>query len=203
MSKKEQIQALRAEGKTYNEITEELGCSKGLVSHHCQKLPANDLITERNTIDRYPPLRIPIDVRGTVLTFIKEGIRKTDIAEVFGLEYSEVVRCQKVFKIKCKTTNGLSSYEKVKRRRKHIKMLAVAYLGGSCSKCNYFQSLRALTFHHKDPKHKDFGISRALNRSWKKTKGELDKCELLCANCHAELHEKLDAGDLWEDQIFF
>ena len=31
---KQQILALRAEGKTYKQITEELGCSKGLVAHY-------------------------------------------------------------------------------------------------------------------------------------------------------------------------
>jgi len=34
---KEDILRLRAEGKTYNEIKKELGCSKGTISYHCGK----------------------------------------------------------------------------------------------------------------------------------------------------------------------
>ena len=47
-----------------------------------------------------------------------------------------------------------------------------------------------MVFHHLDPSKKDFGLSmRGLTRSWEKMRTELDKCILLCANCHAEVHE--------------
>ncbi|MHA1789180.1 MAG: hypothetical protein ACTSXT_08130 [Candidatus Helarchaeota archaeon] len=52
--------------------------------------------------------------------------------------------------------------------------------------------LSVLVFHHKNPKLKKFGISHSgVIKSWKKTKVELDKCMLLCRNCHAEIYANL------------
>ena len=49
-----------------------------------------------------------------------------------------------------------------------------------------------MEFHHLDPKGKDFGISdKGYTRSWQKVKEELDKCIMICANCHREIHEKI------------
>lgn len=79
--------------------------------------------------------------------------------------------------------------EAVKRRRKKLKEMAVKYKGGSCQICGYKRCIDALEFHHL--KGKDFGLSRrGLTRSWEKIKKEIDKCVLLCANCHREVHAK-------------
>jgi len=72
--------------------------------------------------------------------------------------------------------------------RQRRKLKAVEHLGGHCSICGYNKSVRALQFHHKDPSQKDFGIGSS-NLSWERTVRELDKCLLVCANCHAELHD--------------
>ena len=67
--------------------------------------------------------------------------------------------------------------------------MAVAYKGGKCVFCGYKKTIAALDFHHVDEKTKDFGLSqRGLTRSWKRIKKELDKCILVCANCHREIH---------------
>lgn len=49
-----------------------------------------------------------------------------------------------------------------------------------------------MSFHHKTQSEKDFGISGKHCHSWERIKKELDKCILLCANCHMEEHERLD-----------
>jgi len=78
----------------------------------------------------------------------------------------------------------------VSQRRRKLKQLSLEYGGGSCQICGYKKCIGALSFHHKDPDQKDFGMSaRGLTRSWEKTKKELGKCILVCANCHAEIHE--------------
>jgi hypothetical protein len=83
-------------------------------------------------------------------------------------------------------------YEAMRRRRLKAKMAAVDYLGGACSLCGYAKCIKALEFHHKDPEQKDFGLSDSFRSgSLEKVKPELDKCVLLCANCHREEHMRL------------
>ena len=77
----------------------------------------------------------------------------------------------------------------VKKRRKKIREMAIEYKGGRCEICGYDKCVQALDFHHLNNGEKDFGISdKGYTRSWKKVKEEIDKCVLVCANCHRELH---------------
>jgi len=77
------------------------------------------------------------------------------------------------------------------RKRKALKEVAVEYLGGKCSNCSYDKCIAALEFHHVDPTQKDFNISRYYKKDFTdELKAELDKCILICANCHRELHFK-------------
>jgi hypothetical protein len=69
------------------------------------------------------------------------------------------------------------------------KKIAVEYKGGKCLRCGYSKYIGALDFHHRDPSQKDFQLSRALKgKVLETTKKELDKCDLLCSNCHREVH---------------
>lgn len=79
-------------------------------------------------------------------------------------------------------------YEGVDRRRKKIKADLVAYHGGKCVRCGYSKSVVALTFHHRDPAEKEFKISSSNFIGWDKVLEESKKCDLLCLNCHAEIH---------------
>jgi hypothetical protein len=77
----------------------------------------------------------------------------------------------------------------VTKRRRKIRQMLVEYKGGVCVLCGYGQCIDALDLHRKDASGKDFGISSGgLTRSWEKVKAEADKCVLLCANCHREIH---------------
>ena len=69
------------------------------------------------------------------------------------------------------------------------KAILVESKGGCCQKCGYNKFLRALTFHHRDPKLKSFGLSinNLWSKPWDKIREEVDKCDLLCSNCHIEL----------------
>lgn len=77
-------------------------------------------------------------------------------------------------------------------RRFQVKNRAIAYKGGKCEVCGYNKCVRALVFHHKDVSQKDFSLGGNHCRKWKNIQAELDKCSLLCSNCHAEEHKKLD-----------
>jgi len=75
----------------------------------------------------------------------------------------------------------------VAKRRRKIKTLAIEYKGGICQICGYKKYQGALDLHHINGK-KEFGIGdKGYTRSWKKVKAELNKCILVCANCHREL----------------
>jgi hypothetical protein len=52
----------------------------------------------------------------------------------------------------------------------------------------------ALEFHHKEVSSKDFGIpAKGYTRSWARVKEEIEKCVLVCANCHREIHAGIAA----------
>lgn len=73
--------------------------------------------------------------------------------------------------------------------RQAFKRQCIEYLGGRCTSCGYDRCIAALDFHHRDPNEKEFEISRY--RHWQfgdAIRRELDKCALLCRNCHAEEH---------------
>jgi hypothetical protein len=57
-----------------------------------------------------------------------------------------------------------------------------------CTKCGYNRCVEALEFHHKDGDDKLRGISKMMRNNWSKKKilAEIEKCVVLCANCHRE-----------------
>lgn len=93
---------------------------------------------------------------------------------IFVLEKRGSFRCKQ-----CRT-------DAVAKRRRKLKVKAVEYLGGKCIKCGYSKSIWALDFHHRSDK--DLHIGDGNTRSFDKIRAELDKCDLLCSNCHRELH---------------
>ncbi len=99
-------------------------------------------------------------------------------------EYSNGKQKLRIMCLKC-------NVDAVQKRRRKVKEKAVAYKGGKCVKCGYNKCLRALGFHHVD-KNKEFGIgAKGYTRSWEKVKEELDKCILVCSNCHMEIENEI------------
>lgn len=91
--------------------------------------------------------------------------------------------------IKCRTE------AKVKSRRKITKLnrsKAIIYKGGKCVKCGYNTCPNALEFHHVDPTKKDINFIKLKTKSFERFKIELDKCILVCANCHREIHYEMN-----------
>ena len=78
----------------------------------------------------------------------------------------------------------------VMKRRKENKKLLVEYKGGQCERCGYDKCIAALEFHHLDPSTKEFGLT-GNTYSLDRQKKEADKCILVCANCHREIHNGL------------
>ena len=89
----------------------------------------------------------------------------------------------------CKTCfNALAAIRDRKR-----KLEAISHMGGKCQHCGYSKCIRALEFHHKDrtTKSKEFKHSGWRKWSWARVVEELNKCILLCANCHREEEERI------------
>jgi hypothetical protein len=86
--------------------------------------------------------------------------------------------------------NKQDLYKNQIQRWIRIKQKAIEYKGGSCIQCGYNRYYGALEFHHLDPNEKDCQWDKLRLKAWSKITAELDKCVMLCANCHREEHAK-------------
>jgi transposase len=95
------------------------------------------------------------------------------------------------YKLRCK-----DCHEKAVIMNKNIynknKQQAVDYKGGKCIHCGYNKSNGALDFHHVDRTQKDKNWFNLRRKPLEQLKNELDKCELLCKNCHRKVHFSSD-----------
>jgi hypothetical protein len=83
----------------------------------------------------------------------------------------------------------MSNSKSVSRTQRRKKQYAVDYFGGKCSICGYSKCLQSLDFHHLDPNEKGHKPSYIILRwSWDRVVEELNKCILVCRNCHGEIH---------------
>ena len=189
---KEQILLLRKQEKSYRRIESELNCSRGVISYHCQKLSTNEKIKLNNRHALATKLKAiqqwPKQTRELIRALYLFDIYATEIANLLNLKVEHVLAfCKDIFKPKKQIP--ISNYEGVKKRRKKLKLMSVIYKGGKCQKCGYNDCIEALVFHHIDKaKNKNFTIASRSNVAWKTIKPELDKCILLCSNCHAKVH---------------
>ena len=88
-----------------------------------------------------------------------------------------------------------------KLRKISFKVKAIEYLGGKCQVCGYNKCIASLDFHHRNPKLKNKNIKDISNNTWKTVQNELDKCILLCCNCHRELHWEKSHGQEFRREV--
>jgi hypothetical protein len=101
---------------------------------------------------------------------------------------------QKFCSKQCKMTTCYKSINlNLKKRRKERRDSIIELKGGKCIRCGYSKCNDALHFHHREPELKKFELSRTeiLNHTFDIILEEVNKCDLLCANCHAELHSSV------------
>jgi len=77
----------------------------------------------------------------------------------------------------------------VNDRRKRIKRILIEKLGGQCCCCGYDRYDGALEFHHVNPSEKKFSLGKMVSKSLGDIVKEIQKCVLLCSNCHKEVHD--------------
>ena len=147
---------------------------------------------------------------------ISQGYTQRRLAETFDCSQSTIkywlrkyglstnlVRHEQLFCRKCgdKKLDNLMSQKgrrhfcckqcdsnRVKSRQRNLKLQFAAYKGGKCNRCGYNRCMAALDFHHRDPSQKDLDWNQLKKREFNEVKIELDKCDLVCKNYHAEIH---------------
>jgi len=180
MSYKKDILRLRSEGKNYDEICDILGCTKSTVSFHCKNNGLGSFVKSKLSDEEKINMNDFYQRHTLTETSIKFNVSESTVKQY----------CSKgqINKLTLEEKKKRRS-EAVQRRRDKVKNMAIEYKGGACQVCGYHKCKEALEFHHLNSSEKDFGISsKGYTRSWEKVKEELDKCIMLCANCHREVH---------------
>lgn len=182
---KDKILNLRKNGYTYNEIIKELGCSKSTVSYYCRK----------NGISRYDnSIKISNDLIEKMQLYYNECNSSRKVSKKFNVSRNQVSKYVKLNSKKTSTKTEddkrKSSVKSVIYWRQRAKIKLVEYKDGKCIVCGYNRCIQSLHFHHTDPREKDFTIS-GKTLSLEKMKKEVDKCILVCSNCHTEIHNNI------------
>lgn len=180
---KNEILRLRTEGLSYKEISEKLKINKSLISYHVKKNKMNEPLGGKG-----------VKLSNEMIDSIKQlndGKRtKAEISRLLNISYGTVKRyTTKKEKVRLSDEEKRKKeYNKNKNWRTNLKIKCVKFLGGKCSICGYNKCLGALDLHHKNEKNKEFTISGGNLKSFEKLIPELIKCDVLCSNCHRELH---------------
>ena len=105
---------------------------------------------------------------------------------MFGVKQRDVQSCERGH------DSVTSSFEAIQARSISQKgKKRVEEKGGKCIICGYNKCISSLDFHHKNPQEKEFGINECISYSYERLLKEVDKCELVCRNCHGEINEDL------------
>lgn len=90
-------------------------------------------------------------------------------------------------KYQCKACWNKRSVESGRNKIQSIKK----EYGGKCVRCGYDKCIDALEFHHIDPTQKEFSLGQRRGLNIEALRAELEKCILVCSNCHVEIHYEL------------
>lgn len=168
--KKEELENYINERKSLNQISRETGKS---------------LTTVRYWVKKY---QLPFETKN----FSSQGIKDYGSSKLCpkcktncNIEEFYNRRGKKGGSVYCKKCTSLQVLERTKK----LKQEMVDYKGGCCQICGYSKYIGALDFHHINPNEKDFTIAHIRQYKFDEViKNELDKCMLVCSNCHREIH---------------
>ena len=112
-------------------------------------------------------------------------------------EIQKIVKCSRsLVSYYVNPTGKQKHHDRQNKNRFRLRSEIKKQAGGKCQRCGYDKCIDALQFHHRDMTVKKFEISAAIWGGVKYTKKELleelKKCDLVCANCHAEIHSTND-----------
>jgi predicted Zn-ribbon and HTH transcriptional regulator len=138
------------------------------------------------------PTRIKIDGKERNLQNRKFCLKCSSYKSGNTSPHDPIIRRAKIWKLytqKEKDAVKLCNYYRALQIRDEMYML----LGNKCKICGYNKCKRSLSFHHRNPSDKLMNLG--LNTLWAKNreviKAEVEKCDLLCLNCHTEIEDSI------------
>jgi len=222
---REKARKLREKGLSYSEIAEKIGISarkatywtndiklsKEEIGHKIsEKKRKRDVEGyERQSISK-KKLKKMIDAHG--LYGASDILKMSDgavqyWAEKYGIEsplrnrrFTHCQICNREYKENSKKCPKHCSTCTSKIRRLRSKIKSIKYKGGKCEECGFLakeDNYAAFEFHHANS-DKEVGVGMILNRKWEIIKREVDKCTLLCSNCHRVSHSDYDNKEILE-----
>ena len=113
-----------------------------------------------------------------------------------GEDYKKCTVCEKIksisdfYVVNKKIMGFCKECHKEKSRNKHRQIKEEDYNFKRTLKCKKCGESRyyLLDFHHRNPTEKDFCLSDKTRTNLENFKEELEKCDVLCGNCHREWH---------------
>lgn len=134
-------------------------------------------------------MRICPKCRGNVPREIKiNGLRKDLKGRKYCLNCSPLTVSRKIPSERQTFNENAQKYQHSKgfKRKRELVILK----GGKCIICGYDKNLAVLSFHHRDPAQKQINLTRRemVGTKFEKLLLEIEKCDLLCCNCHFEKH---------------
>jgi len=219
---KETARKLRLEGNTFGEISKLLGIKTRTIRLWAGDIKlTKEQISEKirrmkilESQERYRNIKVDEKILRETLKY--NGVHRTiklmglthgsirywcreygidiELAKKKNISYDKCCLCDKKYSDFQLNRPKICNTCVSKLRRRASKIKAINYLGGKCKKCNYEINdinFAAFEFHHSED-NKEMAIGTSLNRKWEIIKKELDKCELLCSNCHRIIHSDYD-----------
>jgi len=124
----------------------------------------------------------------------KHNTKKLDIPKFKTKVIKNCQVCNRIhYHPKSNTCQACIFQKKKKDKQKKVYDI----VGRECWLCGYDRCLKALCFHHIDPKTKEFilTVREMVGFKWERVQKEMKKCMLVCTNCHNEIHDSLISNE--------
>jgi len=138
--------------------------------------------------------------------------KEISISKMKGVRWSIIEEEIKKCELLCENCHAEKHYLEDNNgdiSRRNSKLIYLEYKGKKCEICGYNKCEASLSFHHRDKKDKLFWIGAlnqriiAISELKNYIINELDKCDVLCRNCHHEKHSDIKFFEKNKKEIFY